>query len=63
MADPTTILEWIHDFISTCMNDTKYNCLLSVLQQQSSFQDKSVQACEFAIFKFFSESLISSDRT
>lgn len=64
MAEPTTILECIHDFISTCTNETIYNCLLPVLQQQSrSFKDMSIQACEFAIFKYFYKSLISSDRT
>lgn len=65
MAEPTIILERIHDFISTCMSETIYNSLLPVLQQQSrSFEDMSIQACEFAIFKLFYKSLIiSSDRT
>lgn len=63
MAEPVTILECVHDFICTCMNETIYSCLLPVLQQQSrSFEDTSVQASEFAIFKFFYRSLISSDR-
>lgn len=63
MAEPITILECVHDFISTCMNESIYSCLLPVLQHQSrSFEDMSVQASEFAVFKFFYMSLISSDR-